>query len=176
MKFETLPVLGCRLIVPEVHRDDRGSFARIWCEKEFADAGIGFVNSQFNLSVNAKRGTLRGMHLQKPPHAEAKIVRCTKGSIYDVMLDLRPASPTYLGWHGVELSADNQLAVLIPEGCAHGFQSLEDDTHVYYQMSAPYAAEAASGVRWNDPAFGIRWPLPAPILNPRDAGYADFKR
>jgi dTDP-4-dehydrorhamnose 3,5-epimerase len=176
MKFEPLPVEGCRLIVPAVHRDDRGSFARIWCEKEFSDAGIRFANSQFNLSVNARRGTLRGMHLQKAPHAEAKIVRCTKGRIYDVMLDLRPDSPTYLSWHAVELSADNQLAVLIPEGCAHGFQSLEDDAHVHYQMSVPYAPEAACGVRWDDPAFGIRWPLPSPVLSTRDAGYPNFER
>jgi dTDP-4-dehydrorhamnose 3,5-epimerase len=174
MKFERLPVEGCWLVVPELHKDGRGSFSRIWCEHEFAEAGIAFRNVQFNLSTNERRGTLRGMHLQTAPHAEAKIVRCTRGSIYDVMLDLRPGSATYLRWHSVELSADNQLAVLIPEGCAHGFQALEDGAHVQYQMSAAYVPGSASGVRWNDPAFGIRWPIQPPVLNARDAAYADY--
>jgi dTDP-4-dehydrorhamnose 3,5-epimerase len=174
MKFERLPLPGCWLIVPEMHVDERGSFARVFCEREFSAAGIPFASSQFNLSSNKRRGTLRGMHLQLAPHAETKIVRCTRGRIYDVILDLRVDSPTYQQWHAVELTADGQVAVLIPEGCAHGFQSLEDGTDVFYQMSSEYQPTSATGVRWNDPAFKIAWPILPPKVNQRDASFPDY--
>ena len=128
------------------------------------------------MSYNVKKGTLRGMHYQREPHAEAKLVRCIRGSVYDVMVDLRPGSPTFLGWHGEELTADNHRALYIPRGFAHGYLTLTDHAEVFYQLSAEYVASAGAGVRYDDSAFGIRWPGPAVVINDRDRTYPDFQR
>jgi len=175
MKFSTTAIAGAWLIDLERHEDERGFFARTFCRDEFAAHGLraGFV--QCNLSSNARRGTLRGMHCQARPHEEAKVVCCTRGAVYDVVVDLRRDSPTFRKWAGFELSAANRRMLYIAEGLAHGFQSLEDETDLFYLMSETYHQEAARGVRWNDPAFGIRWPLAGPTLSSRDAGYPDFK-
>jgi dTDP-4-dehydrorhamnose 3,5-epimerase len=165
---------GVRVIEPERCEDERGFFARTYCQKEFAAQGVPTELAQCNLSFNRKRGTLRGMHFQTPPREEAKLVRCTMGALYDVVLDLRPDSPTYTQWISVELTAENRRMLFIPKGCAHGFQTLEDNTEVFYQMSAFYAPSCAAGIRWNDPVFQIDWPLPNPILSARDAGFPDF--
>jgi len=154
--------------------DERGYFARSWCVREAEAHGLNPRLVQCNVSFNRRRGTLRGMHFQSAPRQEAKLVRCTRGLIADVIVDLRRESPTYRKWEAFELSEENGTALYVPEGFAHGFQTLADDTEVHYQMSEFHSAEHADGVRWNDPAFGIIWPLPNPILSPRDAAYADF--
>jgi dTDP-4-dehydrorhamnose 3,5-epimerase len=159
----------------ERREDERGFFARAWCADEFADAGLSTRVVQCNVSFNRHRGTLRGMHYQVPPHAEAKLVRCTRGAIYDVIIDLRPESPTYKRWAGFELSAENGRALYVPEGFAHGYQTLTDDVETFYQVSEFYAPGAERGVRWNDPAFGIEWPLPDdPIMSEKDKTWPDF--
>jgi dTDP-4-dehydrorhamnose 3,5-epimerase len=155
--------------------DERGFFARTWCHDEFASKGLDSRLVQCSLSYNARKGTLRGLHFQVPPHAETKLVRCTKGSIYDVVLDLRQESKAFRRWIGVRLSADKRNSLYIPKGCAHGFLTLEDDTEVFYQMSDFYDADSSRGVRWNDPAFGIVWPAKVEIISSRDANYSDFK-
>jgi dTDP-4-dehydrorhamnose 3,5-epimerase len=162
------------LIDIEPTRDERGHFARAFCQDEFTSRGLpgGFVQS--SLSFNHRRGTLRGLHYQAEPCPEAKLVRCTRGAVYDVILDLRGSSQNYCRWFATELSADNARAVYIPPGFAHGFQTLRDDTELFYQMTAAYRPELSRGVRWDDPAFGIAWPLPGPILSERDAGLPDF--
>ena len=172
--FRELALPGVFLIQPELHSDVRGWFARTWCEEEFAAQGLNPRLVQCNVSFNRRQGTLRGMHFQAAPHTEAKLIRCTQGAIWDVALDLRPASPTFLQHIGVELTAANRHALYIPEGCAHGFQTLIDDTEVLYQMSAAYAPEAARGVRFDDPAFDIEWPVADPIMLERDRTYPDF--
>ncbi|MGB8275126.1 MAG: dTDP-4-dehydrorhamnose 3,5-epimerase [Alphaproteobacteria bacterium] len=159
MIFRDIGLPGAVLIDLERHEDERGWFARSWCADEFAAHGLPTRFSQCNVSFNRKRGTLRGLHYQVHPFAEAKLVRCTRGKIFDVIVDLRPASRTHLQWRAVELSADNGRMVFVPEGFAHGFQSLSDDSEVCYQMSRPYAPEAARGVRFDDPAIGIVWPI-----------------
>lgn len=174
MKFTATPLAGAFLVALEPHADPRGFFARVWSAEEFAAHGLDARVSQTSISHNRKRGTLRGMHWQAAPHAETKLVRCEQGAIHDVIVDLRPASPTYTRPFGVTLSAADHTALYIPEGFAHGFQTLEDDTVVHYQMTTPYVPEAGRGARWNDPAFGITWPLPDPILIARDREYADF--
>jgi dTDP-4-dehydrorhamnose 3,5-epimerase len=174
MIFEETPLRGAFVIEVERLEDERGYFARTWCQREFEAHGLRPVWVQCNTSYNVRRGTLRGMHLQAAPHAEAKLVRCTRGSLYDVIIDLRPESPTFKQWFSVELSARNLRMVYVPEGFAHGFLTLEDDTQVFYQMSEFYAAHCADGVRWNDPAFGIRWPAEAEVISPRDSQYPDF--
>ena len=174
MKFTATPLAGAFLVALEPHADPRGFFARVWSAEEFAAHGLDTRVSQTSISHNRKRGTLRGMHWQAAPHAETKLVRCEQGAIHDVIVDLRPASPTYTKPFGVTLSAADHTALYIPEGFAHGFQTLEDDTVVHYQMTTPYVPEAGRGARWNDPAFGITWPLPDPILIARDREYADF--
>lgn len=151
--------------------DSRGFFARTWCQREFEAHGLNPGLAQCNTSFNNKKGTLRGMHYQAAPYQEAKLVRCTMGAIYDVIVDLRPDSPTFKQWLAVELTAQNRLMLYIPAGVAHGFQTLQDDTEVFYQMSEFYYSELARGVRWDDPAFGIKWPLPDPILSERDKNY-----
>jgi dTDP-4-dehydrorhamnose 3,5-epimerase len=156
--------------------DDRGHFARTWCAEEFAAHGIVAQPAQCSVSFNCRRGTLRGMHYQAAPHAEAKLVRCSRGAIYDVLLDLRPDSPTYCQWLGLTLTAADGHMVWLPEGLAHGFQTLVDEAEIFYQISTPYHPESARGVRWNDPAFGIEWPMERPILSARDAGICDFVR
>ena len=175
MRFLETDLVGAVLVEPEPFADERGLFARTWCAREFAAHGLDPRLVQASTSLSRRRGTLRGMHLQAPPHAEVKLVRCTRGAIYDVIIDLRPASPTFLRHLGVTLTEQNRVALYIPEGCAHGFQTLVDDSEVLYQMSAFHAPAAARGFRWNDPAFGITWPSPAPILNERDASYPDFR-
>jgi dTDP-4-dehydrorhamnose 3,5-epimerase len=171
MKFTALSVAGSYLVEPQAMTDERGFFARTFCHDEFARHGLNPGLLQCSISYNRRSGTLRGMHYQKSPCEEAKLVRCTAGVIFDVVLDLRPGSPSYLRWDGVELSADNHRAVYIPEGCAHGFVTLADASEVFYQMSVVYSPEAAAGVRWNDPAFGIDWPLADLIISDRDRNY-----
>lgn len=175
MIIRPTPVDGVHEIALEPHEDERGSFARIFCRKEFAASGLDPDVAQCNLSANRKRGTLRGLHYQAAPSTESKVVRCVQGAIFDVALDLRPGSPSYLEHHAVELSAGNGRALYVPAGCAHGFQTLEDDTVVLYLMSDFYQPELSRGVRWNDPAFGIAWPMEDPIILDRDRDYPDYE-
>jgi dTDP-4-dehydrorhamnose 3,5-epimerase len=165
---------GVKVIEPKRHGDERGFFARTWLREVFAAAGLEVDLEQSAISHNPRAGTLRGMHYQVEPHSETRLVRCTRGSLYDVALDLRQDSPTFLGWHAEELSVENRLGLYIPRGCAHGFLTLEDDTEVFYQITAAYAPEKAAGVRWNDPAFAIEWPAAVEVIAERDACYPDF--
>lgn len=162
------------MIEVEKREDQRGFFGRTFCRKEFEAHGLNSQVVQCNTSFNKRKGTLRGMHFQAVPFAEAKLVRCTSGSIYDVIIDLRPASRTFKQHFAVELSAANHRMLYIPEDMAHGFQTLEDDTEVFYQMSQMFSAEHARGVRWNDPAFGIEWPADERTITERDRNYPDF--
>jgi dTDP-4-dehydrorhamnose 3,5-epimerase len=155
--------------------DERGFFARTWCRQEFEAHGLNSRLAQSSISFNKRRGTLRGMHYQSAPDEEAKLVRCTMGAIYDVTIDLRRDSPTFKQWVGLELTAENRRMLYIPEGFAHGLQTLTDDTEVFYQISERYAPESARGVRWNDPAFAIDWPVSVTIISERDNTYADFE-
>ncbi len=176
MKFTPTPLPGAYVVELEPVRDERGFFARSWDAEEFRSQGLSPQLSQCSVSWNDKAGTLRGMHYQVPPHAEAKLVRCTRGAIYDAIVDLRPDSPTYRLWFAVELSAENRRMLFIPEGLAHGFQTLRDDSEVFYQISVPFHAESSRGVRWDDPAFGIHWPeTPQRILSERDRTYSSFR-
>lgn len=174
MRFTETTVSGAFLVDLELHHDDRGFFARSWCAEEFARAGLNPRLVQCNVSWNRHRGTLRGLHYQRSPAAEAKLVRCTRGAIHDVILDLRPQSRTYLRHEAAKLSAENRRALYVPEGCAHGFLTLEDESEVFYQMSEFYNAEHAAGVRWDDPAFGIPWPGEVAVISERDRTYPDF--
>jgi len=160
-------------IVPAA--DERGFFARTWCQEEFERHKLNTRVVQCSVSFNRQKGTLRGIHYQAPPFEECKIVRCTQGSIYDVIVDLRPASPTFRQWIGITLSAANREMVYIPEGFGHGFITLEDDTEVFYQMSEFYKPEAARGVRWDDPAFQVAWPAKPVVISERDRTYPDFR-
>ena len=169
MKFESTAIAGVWIVRPEPIVEERGSFARTYCEKEFAAHGLHTAWPQGNVSRNTRRGTLRGLHFQAEPHPEIKLVRCTAGAIFDVAVDVRRASPTFGQWLGVELSAANGVELYLPAGCAHGFQSLTDEAEVFYMMGATYVPELARGVRWDDPAIGIQWPLPPVALSPRDA-------
>jgi dTDP-4-dehydrorhamnose 3,5-epimerase len=175
MIFRPTPLDGVYAIAPERHDDLRGSFARVWCQLEFKNHGLSSKVVQASISTNRRRGTLRGLHYSVPPHAEAKVVRCVKGAIYDVLVDLRRGSSTYLAWIAESLTRENGVALFVPAGVAHGFQTLEDDTDVLYQMSEFYDPGCARGVRWNDPAFGIPWPIEEPILSNRDRTYEIFK-
>jgi len=167
--FTELPLPGAFLIEPEPHADERGFFGRVWCAREFATRGLEIDFVQSSISFNKRRGTLRGLHYQEPPHAERELVRCTQGAAFDVIVDLRPGLPTYKQWHGLELTSDNRHAVFIPEGMAHGFQSLSDDTELLYVISTYYEPAAARGVRWNDPALAIAWPLSPPsVISEKD--------
>jgi dTDP-4-dehydrorhamnose 3,5-epimerase len=172
--FTETKLAGAFVIEMERRADDRGFFARTFCRQEFEAHGLKPEVVQCNVSFNKRKGTLRGMHYQAAPFAEAKLVRCTSGSIYDVIIDLRPSSATFKKYFGVGLSAENQRMLYIPEGFAHGFQTLQDDTEVFYQMAQRYSAEQARGVRWNDPAFGIEWPEGERIIIERDKNYPDF--
>ena len=174
MRFSPTAVDGVKLIDLDTAEDERGFFARTFCEEEFARAGIALTARQLNLSYNRDAFTLRGLHYQAAPHAEAKIVHCVRGRIYDVALDLRPASSTYLRWTAAELSPQARRMLYIPEGCAHGFLTLEPDSDIIYVMGTAFVAEAARGVRWNDPVFGIDWPAAPRVISERDAGYPDF--
>ena len=168
MIFRETALAGVWLIEPERLGDERGFFARTWCRREFETRGLEPDVVQCNISWNAKRGLVRGLHYQTPPHAETKLVRCTRGAIWDVAVDLRPGSPTFKRWTAAELTADNRHAMYIPKGCAHGFQTLTDDTEVFYQMSAFHAPGAERGVRWNDPVLAIAWPIASVALSDRD--------
>jgi dTDP-4-dehydrorhamnose 3,5-epimerase len=165
---------GAFIIEPERVEDERGFFARSWCEREAAAHGLYPKWVQCNISFNRKKATLRGMHYQSAPREEAKLVRCTMGAIYDVIIDLRPNSSTLRQWVGVELSAQNRRMLYIPEGFAHGFITLDDNAEIFYQMSEFYAPAHARGVRWNDPSFGIEWPIEVRVISDRDRNYPDF--
>ncbi len=171
MIFTELPLAGAYLIEPERHEDQRGFFARSWCRREFAEMGLNPELVQCNISNNRHRGLIRGMHLQIPPHAECKLVRCTQGAIFDVILDLRPDSLSFKTWYGLELSQENHKMLYIPTGLAHGFQTLSDFSEVFYQMSCEFHPQSARGVRWDDPEFQINWPLPHPQLSERDQAF-----
>ncbi len=174
MIFTETKLPGAYVIEVEKREDQRGFFGRTFCREEFEAHGLNSQVVQCNTSFNKRKGTLRGMHFQAVPFAEAKLVRCTSGSIYDVIIDLRPASRTFKQHFAVEVSAANHRMLYIPENMAHGFQTLEDDTEVFYQMSQMFSAEHARGVRWNDPAFGIEWPADERIITERDRNYPDF--
>jgi dTDP-4-dehydrorhamnose 3,5-epimerase len=171
VRFTRTAVAG--VVVVEIDRisDDRGFFARVWCQDEFAQQGLEPDWVQANVGRSVRAGTLRGMHYQREPYAEAKLVRCTRGSVFDVALDLRPSSPSYLKWFGVTLGADDHTMLYIPEGCAHGYQTLADDSEIVYSTTARYARDAATGARHDDPAFGIQWPLPVAVISEQDAGW-----
>jgi dTDP-4-dehydrorhamnose 3,5-epimerase len=175
MKFIETELAGAFLVDIEPIQDDRGFFARSFCTSEFAAHGLDPTVAQCNVSFNRRRGTVRGMHWQRPPFGEVKLVRCTAGSILDVIVDLRPESPTFLQHFAVELASCNHRLLYIPTGFAHGFQTLLADTEVYYQMSQPYVPAAAAGVRWNDPAVAIRWPEEVTVISERDSTYPDFQ-
>jgi dTDP-4-dehydrorhamnose 3,5-epimerase len=173
--FEQTRLSGAFFVDLERREDSRGFFARTWCANEFADHGLTTEVVQANISFNPRQGTLRGMHFQRAPHAETKLVRCTRGAIYDVVVDLRRDSDTYKEWVGVELSADNRRALFVPEGFAHGYQTLVPDAEVFYQVSEYYTPGAEGGVRWDDPAFGIEWPDPDDaFLSDKDRSWPDF--
>ena len=174
MNFHETAIEGVWVVEPERHEDDRGFFARTWDTDEFAGRGLNGRLVQCSVSYNRRRGTLRGMHYQAEPHEETKLVRCTAGAIFDVAVDLRAGSATLGEWVGIELSAENRLALYVPEGCAHGFLTLTDDAEVAYQTSEFHAPEAARGVRFDDPAFAIDWPAEVIVVNERDRTYQDF--
>ncbi len=175
MVFVETKLEGVYIIEIEKREDKRGFIARTFCQHEFEAHGLNPQVAQCSTSFNKRRGTLRGMHYQVPPHAEVKLVRCTAGAIFDVAVDLRPNSLTYKEWVGIELTEEDRRAIYIPTGCAHGFQTLVDDTEVYYQISELHHPEVAKGVRWDDPVFGIQWPLrEGVILSEKDRSYADY--
>lgn len=174
MKFQETPIAGAWLIEISPIRDDRGFFARNYCHKEFTERGLSVHIEQGNMGYNAKKGTLRGMHFQVAPDEEAKLVSCPRGEVIDIILDLRPDSKTFKEWYSAELNEKNGSLLYIPEGCAHGYQVLRDDTLMLYNTSKPYAPHSASGVRWNDPAFGIEWPLEPTVMSDADRNWPDF--
>lgn len=177
MIFKETKLKGAYIIELEPTKDERGFFARSFCQREFEKHGFNLRILQCNISYNKKKGTLRGMHYQVAPYEEAKLVSCIKGAIYDIIIDLRADSPTYCQWFAVELSPENYKMIYIPEGFAHGLQSLEDNTVVFYQMSEFYHPECARSVRWNDPVFGIKWPISGKIIiSKKDSNYQDFKK
>jgi dTDP-4-dehydrorhamnose 3,5-epimerase len=175
MIFKETRLKGAYIIEIEALEDERGFFARSFCQKEFEEHGLNPCIVQCSISYNKERGTLRGMHYQVAPYEEAKLVSCVRGAIYDVIIDLRPSSPTCSQWLAAELSSENNNMIYIPKGFAHGFQTLKDDTVVFYQMSEFYHPECARGVRWDAPVFGVKWPLHNPILSERDLAYKDFE-
>jgi dTDP-4-dehydrorhamnose 3,5-epimerase len=176
MKLIRLPLSGAYSIELDLVPDERGFFARTWCAEEFQQLGLNPKLAQCSISSNTRRGTLRGMHFQAEPHAETKLIRCSSGAIYDVIVDLRPNSPTYCRWFAAELTSANHKMLYVPEGFAHGFQTLVDHTELFYQISVSYQPESARGVRWNDPMFGIEWPISNPIISARDSAYPDHHR
>ena len=175
MRFTETPIPGAVVIELDRHADERGFFARVWDPDELVRAGLTPMLAQASISRSSRAATLRGMHFQRPPHEESKLVRCTRGAIFDVALDLRPDSPTYLGWYGVRLDDENGRALYVPPGCAHGFQTLEDDTDVLYLISHPYVPDASAGVRWDDTVFGIDWPPASErTIGARDRSWPDY--
>ena len=171
MNFRECGVDGAWVIEPAPHMDERGRFLRAWCRREFAEHAIDFTPLQANMGFSANKGTIRGLHYQIAPALEAKLVRCTRGAVFDVVVDLRPASPSYRSWYGSCLSADNGRMLYVPEGCAHGCQSTEDNAEIYYMTSALYSPNQVRGIRYDDPAFGIRWPLPVSSVSEQDRSW-----
>jgi dTDP-4-dehydrorhamnose 3,5-epimerase len=171
MRFMETGIVDARVIDPSPHEDERGRFLRAWCVREFAEHGINFLPVQANFGFSKTSGTIRGMHFQIAPAIEAKLVRCTRGAIFDVVLDLRPQSPSYGKWYGAELSAKNDRMLYVPGNCAHGYQTLQECTDMYYMTSALYTPSAVRGVRFDDPAFGIRWPLVATVVSDQDRNW-----
>lgn len=171
MIFLECELPGAYLIDLEPNTDERGFFARAYCADEFAQRGLGPELRQCSLSFNTRKGTLRGMHFQAAPHEEHKLVRCTAGAIFDVIVDLRPTSASYRRWFGVELTARNRRSLFIPPGFAHGFMTLSDDSELYYMISVAHSPQASRGIRWNDPAVAIQWPQPPSVMSPRDAAF-----
>jgi len=171
MIFTESPLPGAFLVDLDLLTDDRGFFARAYCLDEFAAQGLSTPLQQCSVSYNTRKGTLRGLHHQAAPHEEHKLVRCTTGAIFDVIVDIRPHSPHYRRWFGAELSSQNRRALFIPPGFAHGFLTLSDEAEVYYMISVPHAPDHARGFRWSDPAFGIQWPFPPSVISARDAAY-----
>lgn len=176
MLFTSTEIIGACFIDPDARKDDRGRFLRAWCAKEFSDQGIIFSPVQANMGYSVRKGTIRGMHFQQSPAVEAKLVRCTRGAMFDVVLDLRPHSPSYNKWFGVELTAENARMLFVPEHCAHGYQTLEANTEMHYMTSAYYEPTAARGVRFDDPTFGIQWPLPATVISEQDRNWPLLQR
>ena len=174
MIFRDTPLPGAYVLQPQRIEDQRGFFARIWCQRELREHGLKGELAQSNLGFSHRRGTLRGLHFQASPHAEVKIVRCTRGSVFDVIVDLRPDSPTYRRWFGVELSADNRHMLYVPEGCAQGYLTLADETEIYYHTTEFYHPESASGVRYDDPEFGIVWPREITVISQQDRQWPDY--
>ena len=175
MIFTETPLADAVVIELEKLADERGFFARSWCRQEFAQHDLDPNLVQCNISFNKVKGTVRGMHFQESPYTETKLVRCTRGALYDVIIDLRPDSPTFKQWWGVELTAENRKTLYVPKGFAHGFQTLVDETEAFYQMSDFYAPGYARGIRWNDPAFNITWPGAVTCISQKDKAYPDFK-
>jgi len=171
MRFTQIEIAGAKVIDPTPHEDDRGRFFRAWCTQEFAEQGINFEPVQANMGFSTRKGTVRGIHYQVAPALEAKLVRCTRGAMFDVVLDVRPDSKTYGKWYGAELTADNARMLYLPEGCAHGYQTLEDCTEMHYMASHIYTPNAARGVRFDDPAFQIHWPLPVSVISEQDRNW-----
>jgi dTDP-4-dehydrorhamnose 3,5-epimerase len=175
MIFQETKLAGVFEIQIEAKADERGFFARTWCQQEFASHGLNARLVQCSVSFNTRKGTLRGMHYQAAPFPETKVVRCTRGSLYDVVLDLRGQSPTFKQWIGVTLDADKRNMIYVPEGCAHGFITLEAETEIFYQISEFFKPELSRGVRWDDAAFNIAWPAPVQLISERDRTYPDFR-
>jgi dTDP-4-dehydrorhamnose 3,5-epimerase len=174
MTFSETRLKGVFEVYPEPRIDERGLFARTWCQREFESNGLNPQIAQCSVSFNHAKGTLRGMHYQVAPWQEAKLVRCTRGAIYDVAVDLRRDSPTFKSWVALRLTAENRAMLYVPEGCGHGFLTLEDKCEVFYQISEFYSSDHGRGVRWNDPAFGIEWPGEVVVISERDRSYPDF--
>ena len=174
MRFTPTALDGVWVIDLDLHEDERGFFARSWCQREFQEHGLASSLVQCSISFNRRKGTLRGLHYQALPHGEAKLIRVTHGAIYDVAVDVRPGSPTWLQWHSVRLTQENRRMLYIAEGIAHGFQTLQDDTEVFYQMNEFYRADSARGVRFDDPALGIPWPVHEKIVTEKDRSYEDI--
>lgn len=174
MRYTETPIDGVLVVDVEPVEDHRGFFARTYCEEEFRRRGLETHFAQSSIAFSVRKGTLRGMHYQRDPHAEVKLVRCTRGGVYDVVIDLRPHSPTFRHWFAAELTAANRRMLYVPKGLAHGYLTLEDETEIAYQMSAPYHPEAAAGVRFDDPAFGVHWPHEVTVIAERDRTYPDF--
>lgn len=176
MKFEPLPLAGAFLVTMERHKDARGAFARAFCKTEFKAHGMDIDVMQANISVNNTAGIVRGLHFQRPPHEEIKLVRCIRGAVFDVIVDMRRDSPTFGQWFGAELDEDNGLMMVVPQGFAHGYQALSDNATVFYMVSADYAREAEGGIRYDDPGLAIRWPLPVTNVSDKDMKWPTLDR
>jgi dTDP-4-dehydrorhamnose 3,5-epimerase len=176
MRFTTTAIVGAWVIDPDPREDERGRFLRAWCAKEFSEQGIEFTPMQANLGFSVRKGTVRGMHFQESPAVEAKLIRCTRGAMFDVVVDRRPESSSYGKWIGVELTPENARMLFVPERCAHGYQTLQDHTEMYYMASAYYVPAAASGLRFDDPAIGVQWPLSPTMLSEQDRNWPLIER